>query len=235
MNFRELIKKLSFFCKIEDKNRLFYVAPQIRERATIWRILRDPVFFTILCNDTWKWFAAEIPYQIDGKNAEIDILMCRPKNLEYGSPLIFKGYQVKVSLINRNDKEKSLKRSDGSRFRKAIGQLERLKSFGCDRVCFLEVIIFEQTRKSSSLPQIVIDEIKKKKQILSEKDVGYVVLPIQFRPDISEDWGGYWHPPINILLSPEQQRGKKFLELADRINSFFDSQNENNGDRKSVV
>lgn len=168
-----------------------------------------------------------MPYQVDGKDGEIDILMCRPKNLERGTSLIYKGYQVKVSLIDEHDKEQSLKRSEGSRFKKAIGQLERLKSFGCDMVCLLEVVVFEQTRKNSNLPKVVVDEIKKKAQILSGKNIGYVILRIQFRPDVPEDVGGYWYPPANILLSPEQSRGNEFSNLADRINSFFDSRTTN--------
>ena len=224
MKFREFIKKVLFFRKPKDKSRLFYVASQIRECSTIWRILRDPVFFTILCNDTWKWFAVEIPYKIGDKHGEIDILMCRPKTLDHGAPLIYKGYQVKVSLIDENNIEKSLKRSNASRFKKAVGQLKRLRSFGCDRICFLEVIVFEQTRKKFDLPKIVVDEIKKKKQILNGMGIGYVVLPIQFSPDVPEDVGGYWFPPINILPSPEQHRSDDFTILVNRINSIFDSQ-----------
>lgn len=223
-NRRNHISEAKFY---DGSGKLFATNSQIRETRSILKLLRD-INATTLCNDTWQWFAVNIPYEAIEKNSfegDIDILLKRPRFLpgsSYDASFTYRGFEVKTVIVDRNGHIKSAKRGE-KKHQKIKGQLDKLKQFGCEQVFLLELFVLE--RGYSSYNDFPSDEIKKeileKAKYLQKLGYGYVVMAEEPSPTHDDESGGMVHIPINVLRTTSNSIGPHFQKLVDGIDEFL--------------
>lgn len=223
-NQRNHISESKFF---DGPGKLFTTNSQIRETRSILKLLRD-INATALCNDTWQWFAVNIPYEAIEKNnfeGDIDILLKRPRFLpgsNYDAGFTYRGFEVKTVVVDRNGHIKSAKRGK-KKHQKIKGQLDKLKQFGCEQVFLLELFVLE--RGYSSHNNFPSNEIKKeileKAKYLQQLGYGYVVMAEEPSPTHDDESGGMVHMPINVLKTTSNPIGSNFQRLVDGIDEFL--------------
>ena len=207
-----------------ESGRLFASDPQVRETKSILKILRGPNR-AALCNDTWEWFAVNIPYNAveeNGFKGDIDIILKRPRFMfNHDAGFTYRGFQVKTILIDRNGNAKSVKRGNPNHY-KIKKQLNLLKKFGCEQIFLLEIYVIERHHSSyHTFPSKEISkEIKEKAEYLKESGYGYVVMAEEPLTSHSDETGGVFHFPINILQAKAHPISPSFQKLVDGIDIF---------------
>jgi hypothetical protein len=179
-----------------------------------------------LCNDTWTWFAVNVPYNAinqNGFNGDIDIIVKRPRYfMNRDSGFTYRGFQVKTIVVSKTGQIRSAKRGAAS-LRGIKKQLDVLKSFGCEQIFLLEIYILE--RGFSSRDGFPSDAIRKdiiaKAEYLKNLGYGYVVTAEEPSIDKDEVSGGVFHFVRNVLLTSSNQIGLNFQKLADDVDSFL--------------
>lgn len=159
-----------------------------------------------MCNDTWQWFAVNVPYEAierNGFEGDIDILLKRPRFLPDSSHDVgftYRGFEVKTVVVDRNGNVKSAKRSR-KKHQKIKEQLGKLKQFGCEQVFLLELFVLERGYSSrNNFPSEKIKrEISEKAKYLQKLGYGYVVIAEEPSTTHDDESGGVMHLPINIL------------------------------------
>jgi tetratricopeptide (TPR) repeat protein len=231
-----LLKKIkpSFFSKIRphiseakfflDSGRLFKTKNQEREIRAILKLLRGPSL-TALCNNTWNWFAVNIPYHAVEKNdfnGDIDILLKRPRYLDdYDAGFSYRGFQVKTVLVDKDGKTRSLKR--GKRKHKDIKkQLDVLKDFGCEQVFLLEIYVLERGFSSNNVfPSAeIIQEIAEKASSIQGGGFGYAITIEEPSQTHDDETGGIMYTIQNILPAKNFPLKPVFKTLVDAIDEF---------------
>lgn len=197
---------------------------QQRETRSILKLLRD-MHATALCNDTWLWFAVNIPYDAAEQNGvygDIDIILKRPRYfMDHDAGFTYRGFQVKTVVVDRTGHIKSAKRGQ-SNLRKIKKQLDVLKKFGCEQIFLLEFYVLERgysQRNNFPSPEIV-SEIREKAAFLEQHGYGYVVMAEEPNMETDEESGGVWHMPLNILPAQTSAIGAPFQKLVDAIDAF---------------
>jgi Flp pilus assembly protein TadD len=235
----QVLEKTSFWRKLSNKRilphiseskvfrrsgRLFSALPQQRETKSILKLLRG-LNAAWLCNDTWAWFAVNIPYEAIEKNGckgDIDIILKRPRYLgTYDAGFTYRGFQVKVIPVDQHGHISSAKRSR-SKYRGILKELNVLKKFGCEQIFFLELYVLERgysTRNNFPSKKMEIEFIKKA-NFLDKLGYGYVVMAEEPAPTNEEESGGMMHMPINILLAQNNTLGSNFQKLVEGIDTF---------------
>ena len=223
-NQRNHISEAKFY---DGPGKLFATNNQIRETRSILKLLRD-INATALCNDTWQWFAVNIPYEAIERNnfkGDMDILLKRPRFLpgsSYDAGFTYRGFEVKTVIVDRNGHIKSAKRGK-KKHQKIKGQLDKLKQFGCEQVFLLELFVLE--RGYSSHNNFPSDEIKKeileKAKYLQKLGYGYVVMAEEPSPTHDDESGGMVHMPINVLKTASNSIGPHFQKLVNGIDNFL--------------
>lgn len=221
---RKHISEEKFF---NGSGRLFTSVSQIRETRSILKLLRD-INAMALCNDSWHWFAVNIPYEAIEKNGfegDIDILLKRPRFMygtKHDAGFTYRGFEVKTVIVNRNGHIKSAKRGV-KKHQKIKEQLDKLKQFGCEQVFFLELFVLE--RGYSSRNTFPSDEIQKeiieKAKYLQKRGYGYVVMAEEPSTTHDDESGGVVHLPINVLKTTNNPIGSNFQKLVDGIDKFL--------------
>jgi hypothetical protein len=128
---------------------LFEFPSQYRERLAIWRVFGFIPFYGPLAEGhVFKWFGVNIPMDLKtgGKfTGDIDVIACLrpiPNSNEQCDldELIYKTWEVKVSLLHDNGDFSSLK---GGKTRKILNQLQAHRDFGSPDVSLLEVYVLD--------------------------------------------------------------------------------------------
>ncbi|MDO8561928.1 MAG: tetratricopeptide repeat protein [bacterium] len=230
----EIWKKVNYFFRnsphITESKRfsgsgtVFTSDSQQRETRSILKLLRD-MHATALCNDTWLWFAVNIPYSAAEQNGvygDIDIILKRPRYfMNHDAGFTYRGFQVKTVVVDKEGRIKSAKRG-ASNLRKIKTQLDVLKKFGCEQIFLLELHVLERgysLRKTFPSAEIAA-EIRKKAVFLQRFGYGYVVMAEEPNSQTDEESGGIWHPPLNVLPAQTREIGPVFQKLVDSIDEF---------------
>lgn len=234
-----MVKKLlNLFKRKPRPGILFEVSGQERESRAVWRILSNPLHFAALCNDTWRWFAVDVPLNLLGGNTagEIDILVCRPKVIKtvmvdeadkkigdiYNfDDLIFRSFEVKSALLSKKGEYRSVRKPASNKFRRTIGQLKQLLNFGCGLVWLLEIYIIESTNDSPRFSTEVVEYAREKSDKLKAIGAGYIIFQIQYRTDVAELQGGILHPPRSVLYPTPKEIGGSFTALTKYLDDFY--------------
>jgi hypothetical protein len=204
---------------------LFSSDSQARETRSILKLLRGPNA-AALCNDTWRWFAINIPYDAVEKNGfrgDIDILLKRPRYFaNHDAWFTYRGFQVKTISVDKRGNIKSAKRGP-SNLREIKNQLKVQKRFGCEQVFLLELYVLERGYSThNDFPSANIQkEIVKKAKSLEKLGYGYVVMAEEPSITHDENSGGMVHMPINILQAISNPIGARFQKLVDGIDAFL--------------
>lgn len=211
------IKILDLFSGVPDA---YKIDNNRREKAAIWNLLDNSISLSALCNDTWKWFAVNIPLNLVDKNqpnGDIDILV-HALFFKGGPDLlrsVYRCFEVKTSKISTNDEIKSLKSI--KKFKKIKGQLGKLKDFGANQIFLLWAFILEP-RYDKALPKkIYIDAMKKLNQIAGS-DFGYELFFIERSNTIR--FNQNVHPAKELTIKGP------FQKIIDELNNFW---NNNHG------
>lgn len=128
---------------------LFEFPSQYREKLAIWRMFGYIPFYGPLAEGhVFRWFAINIPMDLKpgGKfTSDIEMIACLrpiPNTNEQCDldGLIYKTWEVKVSLLHENGDFTSLK---GGKTRKILNQLQAHRDFGSPDVSLLEVYVLD--------------------------------------------------------------------------------------------
>lgn len=202
---------------------------QKREKEAIWKILRTFPVMTALCNDTWKWFAVNVPLNLLEKNqpqGDIDILVAMPlgpppRKGEW--PIIYRAFEVKTSKIDASGSVKSLKER---KFHKIKKQLEKLRTFGAEQIFLAEIYIAQAgySSKQEIMPQKVSEAAMFKFKEILGAEYGYVMFFIEQMTGFDEEKTGISRPPINLHPATKLTMKQPFEDLIKHIDAFWNSQ-----------
>ncbi len=210
--------------KFHGPGKLFKTNSQIRETKAILKIFRTPNW-AALCNDTFNWFAFNIPMDLLRNNSfkgDIDIIVSMPgsfpPNLE--TPPKYRCFEVKSILVKKDGEAKSLKRG---KHKKVRSQLNKLIKFGSHQVILLEIYALERGFSNNlSFPTEEISrEITTKANLLKNNKVGYLIITDEATDNIQDSFGGKYSFPDNILVGPPHEISKPFSDLANYLDTFY--------------
>lgn len=216
---------------------LFETESQYREKATIWRVFSLlPLYAPLADGHIWRWFAVNIPMDLGtgGEfNSDIDIL-ARLSNHPISDSWFYRAWEVKVSMICRDGKCRSLK---AGKTTKTLNQLRTYRKFGCPNVSLLDAYICEAGYFSNNKfpPDGLIRPVEAKISELWGEKFGYQILPFGFGKDGDVDVGLFiiqgpkipFHGPaiqttIPLLRAVTHEPHQPFSKLAARLDDFFE-------------
>lgn len=222
-NLEPLVEEKLYF---DGPGRLFSVNAQQREVTAILKLLRSPNFWA-LCNDTFGIVAANIPFEAVEQNnikGDIDVIVSMPRTFPptADTPYVYRGFEVKVTAVDYKGKIISPKRN-ARHLNKIKNQLDKLRKFGCEQTFLLEIIILQRgfSELHSFPPEELVEDMKTKAELLKNTGHGYVVMADEPTSETSDEGGGKWYQPLNILRTSETARGSGMNILADAINEFM--------------
>lgn len=205
--------------------RLFASDSQQREKKAILKLLRSPNFWA-LCNDTFGLVAACIPYEAVEKNGikgDIDILVSMPKQFPptEETPYAYRGFEVKVIKVDYSGKVISPKRNP-RQLNKIKQQLDKLRDFGCEQTFLLEIMVIERgfSERNTFPPKDLEKDILAKAELLKNTGHGYVIIADEPTHELSDEAGGRWYMPMNILPTSETPIKPSMSNLANAISDF---------------
>lgn len=204
-----------------DSGVLYKSEEQNLETRAIYKLLRG-ANMPALCNDTWEWFAVNIPYDSIEKNGfegDIDIILKRPRYLgSYDAGFTYRGFEVKIAKVSSLGKIEKIHRGQ-SKERKIKKQLKKLKDFGCEQVFLLELFVLERGYSMGQhFPsEEIIKEIQNKSKFLKNNGYGYVIMAEEPSNTHDEESGGIVHLPLNIIQAQTNIVSHNFNKLVENI------------------
>ena len=215
---------------------LFESESQYREKATIWRIFSlRPLFSFLADGHIWRWFAINIPMDLGtgGRfTSDIDVL-ARLSNHPRSSDWFYRTWEVKVSLLSRDGKARSLKRGKTG---KVMNQLRAYREFGSPEVSLLDIVLCEAGCLAvNPFPtRELFDAITTKLPELQDQHFGYHLLPFEHGRDADGDAGLFTirqedrsrRPDFHILRPAVTNSEERFMRLAQRLGDFFEAEAE---------
>jgi hypothetical protein len=220
---------------------LFESESQYRENATIWRIFSLlPLFSFLAGGHVWRWFAINIPMNLGtgGRfTSDIDII-ARLSNRPRSPDWFYRTWEVKVSLLGRDGKARSLKRG---KTEKVMNQLRAYREFGAPEVSLLDIVLCQAgCLAANPFPtRELVEAVATKLPELKDEHFGYHLLPFEHGRDAAGDVGlrtfdlGDWsgrrdylmlgRPDFHILQPAVTNVAKGFMRLAQRLDEFFEA------------
>jgi hypothetical protein len=213
-----------------------------REKLTIWRVLSlSPLYAPLAEGRVWRWFAVNIPMDL-GTGAggiftsDIDII-ARLHDFPNSKRWIYKTWEVKVSLLQKDGSARSLK---AGKTKRTLTQLKAYKEFGAASTTLLDIYVCEDGfLKNNIFPtKEVYDVSHNKRSELSIEGFGYQILPFEHMKEGDTDVGLFAPSgllgPVRIqgkagidILSPNDFGHRQpFSRLADDLNEFFERQGD---------
>jgi hypothetical protein len=216
-----------------DTLTLFESESQYREKATIWRIFSLlPLFSFLADGHIWRWFAINIPMDLGtgGRfTSDIDIT-ARLSNHPRSPDWFYRTWEVKVSLLDRDGRARSLKRGKTG---KVMNQLRAYREFGAPEVSLLDVVLCEAgCLAANPFPtRELFDAVATKLPELQNEHFGYQLLPFDHGRDAEGDIGlstirhddRPWRPDFRILRPAVTNPAEGFMRLAQRLDGFFEA------------
>ena len=224
---------------------LFDTESQYREKATIWRMLSElPLYASLAEGRMWRWFAVNMPMDLVPTGAftgDIDLL-ARLNDYPRSRREIYKAWEVKVSLLTKEGRVRSLKARKTER---TMNQLRAYRRFGSPDVSLLDVFLcesgffhvsgagFDRKQYPPSLDRSLTTKIR----VLGEEGFGYKIMPFGHGKDGDVDVGllavGAGGLPGRVgltMLDPvESEIRDPFSSWVQRIEKFA----VESGDRRS--
>lgn len=216
--------------KIDNfKDILFNTDSQMREKFSIFKLLRSH-YLGFLCNGTHSWIAVNIPLNLCGDDIEgdLDILIAmgvfRGDKIEY----IYRVFEVKVGKINKDGVCKSLKLK---KFNKTKGQLRKIIKAGSQQTFLLEAYILEAGyhRKFTSLPDLLLAEIKKKIKEIKNEDFGYVCVFLEQERGFDEEKAIINHTAKSLKKASIKEATGPIKNIINHIEVFYNTQKKKSG------
>jgi hypothetical protein len=218
---------------------LFDSESQYREKAAIWRVFSLlPLYGALAGGRVWRWFAINIPMDLEtgGKfTSDIDILACL-LDLPHSHTLLYKTWEVKVSLLCKDGSVRSLK---AGKIDIVVKQLRAYRNFGSPEVSLLDIYICEAgfTSKNVFSPACLHNVMREKLAELSKEYFGYRLLPFEHEKNGNTDVGLLalaeegkpLGTAIHLLHPQKSQPHEPFSRLANRINDFFENRPDSAG------
>jgi hypothetical protein len=163
-----------------------------------------------------------------GFTSDIDII-ARLHNYPRSRDWFYRTWEVKVSLLDRKGKARSLK---SGKTRKLMSQLQAYRKFGAPEVSLLDLVLCEAGCLSSNpvpTPELIA-MLAKKLPELRKDGFGYQLLPFEHERDADGDVGlrtfsrgdRLGSPDLPFLRPVVTNTGEKFMRLAQRLDEFFE-------------
>ncbi|MBN1325739.1 tetratricopeptide repeat protein [Candidatus Falkowbacteria bacterium] len=216
--------------KFLGPGKMFSVKAQVRETKSILKLFQTPNW-AALCNDTFTWFAINIPYELINNHkfkGDIDLLVKMPKELPpiEDGPARYRSFEIKSILVEKSGKARSLKRG---KHKNALKQLKKLKEFGSDQVILLEIYHIERGFSNfNNFPtQEIKQEIINKTNLFKENEFGYLIIRDEPSATIQDGMGGILSFPQNILTARPHTIKSPFIDLIKYIDEFWKKETSN--------
>jgi hypothetical protein len=123
---------------------LFQFNPQFRETAAIFRLLQSmPLRWGLAEGRIFRWFAVNIPMDLlrtSQFRGDLDLIACLRSKPSEGRFLKYLSWEVKVALIDKLGRAKSLK---GGKTPDIVQQLKIHRNFGSPEASLLEMFVCE--------------------------------------------------------------------------------------------
>jgi hypothetical protein len=186
------------------------------------------MLLSALTNGSWYWRAVGIPLDLIDKSVrgDIDLMFAMrpaPKaqdgRMVFG-PYIYRCFELKTSKVKKSGEVKSLKEG---KFKKTIGQLQKLRDFGAPQVFLLEAFIVEagfSPASSGTMPVEVRNSIANKLAQIQGRDFGYATLPIEQIPGYSEAGTGILWPTETVQPANTNPLRPPFSRLVSLVEDF---------------
>ncbi|MDD4289929.1 MAG: tetratricopeptide repeat protein [Patescibacteria group bacterium] len=211
--------------KFIGPGKLFITNSQIRETKAIMKLFKTP-HWSALCNDTFIWFAVNIPLHLLENNksikGDIDILVKMPETFPFNENTLsrYRSFEVKSILVNRNGKSKSLKTG---KHQKIYEQLKKLKKFGSGQVILLEIYALERGFSDCNVfPTTEIErEIINKANLIKNDGFGYLIIKDEASKSIQDGSGGVFYVPDNVLIGYPNIIKSPFVDLVNYLDEFY--------------
>ena len=213
---------------------LFKAHSQYREKAAIWRIFNLlPLYAPLAEGHIFRWFAINIPMDLKtgGKfTSDIDIIACLRSKPQRGvrrdpDELIYKTWEVKVSLLHEDGRASSLK---VGKTRRTMKQLNAYRDFGCPEVSLLEIYVCGPGcfRDNTFPPAVVEEVIRERFRELKKGGFGYLIHPFELQRRGDTDIGILAPGASNfrLLTSANNALREPFSRFAKDLNEFFESE-----------
>lgn len=211
---------------------LFEFPSQYREKAVIWRIFGMlPLYGPLAEGHVFRWFAVNIPMDLltGGRfTSDIDIIAClRPypqhRVLRDADEFIYKTWEVKVSLLDKDGHGRSLK---AGKTRSTIKQLEAYRDFGSPEVSLLEAYILGPeylAQGGDFAPKTIHRLIYDRAAELRKNGFGYQLIPFGHAKDGDIDVGLFAlrSGNVRVLQPSKNQIREPFSRLVNDLNEFF--------------
>jgi hypothetical protein len=217
---------------------LFDFDPQHRETAAIWRLVRTlPLHLGLPGGRIFRWWAINIPLNLLAAShfyGDIDLMVCTLSTPREPPGIFYKTWEIKLTLVDKSGKPHSLK---SSRTARILNQLKIHREFGSPDVSLLDLYLHEAGSKAFEFfpTEEVFLVVEKRATELRKGLFGYQILPFGHRKDENgEDYGVFaLHNPfqpakpiIDILRAVKTEAKGEFLELAQHLSAFAESESK---------
>jgi hypothetical protein len=195
-----------------------------------------PLHFGLADDRIFRWWAINIPLNLLTPNfhGDIDLMICTLSTPRESPGIFYKTWEVKLMLVDASGKPHSLK---SNRTERIINQLKIQRKFGSPDVSLLELYLHEAG--SETFLHFPTEEVflvvEKRARALQKQLFGYQVLPFAHKKnEQAEDFGIFTlhnpfqlrQPTINFLRAAKTEANGKFLELAQHLSAFAESESK---------
>jgi hypothetical protein len=212
---------------------IFNSPSQSRESLTIWRIFSMlPLNAGLAQGQIYSWYAVNIPMNLvpgTKYTSDIDIMGCF--RVRMSDEKMYRTWEVKVGLISKEGKGKSLK---GGKTKDILKQLTAYRNFGSPYVSLLDTYLCEDgLLENNPFPTAEIAPIIKDHfDYAKEHGFGYQLLPFEHSNVDGTDVGIRAFPSpvglgtqINLLRPTIQEPSGDFKILTDLLWKFANDGN----------
>jgi hypothetical protein len=194
----------------------------------------------------WRWFAVNIPMDLGTGTGgtftrDIDII-AKLHDFPRSKDWLYRTWEVKVNLLCKDGSARSIKIG---KLKKMMAQLKDYKAFGAPSISLLDIYLCEAgfMVRNSFPPPALNRSIKAKLPELNRNRFGYQLLPFEHGVDENGDFGlltmrparNSFNSSFTLLRAASSSPRQPFLQLADAIDKFFDSQNHSRKSFEQIV
>lgn len=214
---------------------LFGFDPQHREKRAIWRLFEmSELRWGMADGRIFRWFAANVPLNLEpntGFEGDLDLVACLRHGRGAGARLIYRTWEVKVAIIDKEGRPRALK---AGKTDKLLGQMRKYRQFGCPEVSLLEMYVCEDgtLARHGFPPAACADAIRAKMAALAPEQFGYHILPFEHAKDGDVD--GYVRlyrhrdplepAAIPLLFARRAEPALPFISLIEQLNKFAEGE-----------
>ena len=185
-----------------------------------------------------RWWAINVPLNLLPKcrfDGDIDLMVCSLSTPREQPDIFYKTWEVKVVLLNKDGRPRSLKRNKTEAI---LNQLKVHRRFGSPDVSLLELYHHETgTKTLKYFPTAeVFDVLQRRAKRLGKEMFGYQILPFTYgRNEQGEDFGIFTLE--NLFATPREatfeivkplrtEAREPFLSLAHHLSAFAERESK---------